>query len=370
MFNDNMSHGEAFQYAMTDYFFSSFGRNANFIDYVNGQLIYKYFRKSMFYQFCILGDPSARFPKKHITDSFNLSPKSVTSGETVILQVEEPNITKGVMDIVGTRQQERKFPIQQKIKIDFNQNEASFIMPSHDNSISDGMIQLTYWDANGNVYVGAEHISLNAPYIESIDYYPFQPAVSDSGVVIRMNIASNRDIDGAYLRIYNDQSTEENYQKLALTAVNNTRYETSDNIYYTGKSTFYTAENDTSEAITCYSGNYFMPVFFIDGDSLTGDFYRLSPQISPSKDIAILEYAIENGKSKLVLYNQADTSAHVVLTMTVLDSGFTRSYYDTLLTINDVEGQYESGTDKINTYYFDFLPTYGTSTFEIKIDPI
>ncbi|MDZ7820692.1 MAG: hypothetical protein U5N26_02115 [Candidatus Marinimicrobia bacterium] len=35
------------------------------------------------------------------------------------------------------------------------------------------------------------------------------------------------------------------------------------------------------------------------------------------------------------------------------------SHRDTLLTFCDSEGQYEGGTDKINTYYLDFLPAYG-----------
>jgi hypothetical protein len=370
MFRDNMSHGQAFRFAMTDYFFSTFGRNANFIDQVDGQTVYKYFRKSMFYQMCILGDPSARFPQTQKSETIDISPKSVTSGQLVTIEPLQSNIKKGVADIVGARGQSRKFPVKQKIALDFINNRASFTMPEYDESMSDGKIQLIYWDDAGNVFTGAEHIAFDAPYIASFTYYPRQPEISDSGVVIRMQVNSSRTIEQAYLRVYSSMALNSSYRKLALQAVNDNTYETILKLYYTSHNTFYTAGNDTSEALAYYSGIYFMPVFHIGGDSLTGDYYKLNPHAPSTRDIAVLDYGVERGKSKLVLFNQADTSVHVALSMTLQNTDLDYAYYDTLLTMHDVDAKYESGTDKINTFYLDFLPAYGNATVNIHIDPI
>ncbi|MBW6458087.1 MAG: hypothetical protein K0B52_02875, partial [FCB group bacterium] len=370
MFEDNMSHGQAFRFAMTDYFFSTFGRNANFIDQVDGQTVYKYFRKSMFYQMCILGDPSARFPQTQKVESIPATPKSISSGQTITLEPVQPNIQKGVADIVAARGQSRKFPIRQKIALDFINNRASFTLPEYDQGMSDGKIQMVYWDQAGNVYAGAEHIALNAPYITSIDYFPGQPNIADPGVTIRMEVQSNASIQQAYFRVYSNMSLGTSYRKLALQALDDNTYETVLKLYYTGPATFYTAESDTSEAIAYYSGMYFMPVFHIDGDSLTGDYYKLAPVTPSTRDIAVVDYGVEKGKSKLVLFNQADTSVHVALSITLQDTDLNYAYTDTLLTMHDVDAKYESGTDKINTFYLDFLPAYGNATVNIHIDPI
>ena len=109
MFRDKMSHGQALKFALTDYFFSTFGRNANFIDEVDGRIIYKYFRKTLFYQMCILGDPSAKFPQ-NLTGSANITEKSVAAGQNVDISVSETDIIKGYMDIVGSKGNNRKYP--------------------------------------------------------------------------------------------------------------------------------------------------------------------------------------------------------------------------------------------------------------------
>ncbi|MFO7841728.1 MAG: C25 family cysteine peptidase [Fidelibacterota bacterium] len=369
MYEDQMSHGDAMRHALTDYFFSTFGRNANFRDNVDGQIVYKYFRKSLYYQMCILGDPSATFPRPGIGSPFSLDPKSVSTGQNVEIQVTDPGINRGVLDIVGARGEERKYPVRQKIPLTFNDGQASFIMPEHHN-ITDGLAQLVYWDDNNNVYAGAERLAFDAPYISSLHYDPGQPGISDSaGVRIRMELDAEQNITQAYLRLYRDPVSNASYSSLALNETGSGVYETKHKIYYTSESSFYLAENDTASAVSYHNGNYFMPVLAVDGDSLTGDYYRLAPAVPSGKDISILDYSIEDGKSKLVLFNQADTAVHVDLHIRV--PGMEKlSYRDTLLTMYDVDGQYESGTDKINTYYLDFLPAYGNGSLEIEIDPI
>ncbi|MDZ7796322.1 MAG: C25 family cysteine peptidase [Candidatus Marinimicrobia bacterium] len=369
MYEDQMSHGDAMRHALTDYFFSTFGRNSNFRDNVDGQIVYKYFRKSLYYQMCILGDPSAAFPQPDINSSFSLDPKSAVTGQNVDIQVTDPGITRGVLDIVGTRGEERKYPVRQKIPLAFQNGQASFMMPEHHN-ITDGLAQLVYWDDNNKVYAGAERLAFNAPYISSLDYDPGQPGISDSaGVRIRMELDTEKNITQAYLRLYRDPVSNASYSSLALNEIENGVYETEYKIYYTSETSFYLAENDTASAVSYHNGNYFMPVLAVDGDSLTGDYYRLAPVVPSGKDISILDYSIEDGKSKLVLFNQADTAVHVDLHIRV--PGMEKlSYRDTLLTMYDVDGQYESGTEKINTYHLDFLPAYGNGSLKIDIDPI
>ncbi|MCF7832921.1 MAG: hypothetical protein K9N05_05030, partial [Candidatus Marinimicrobia bacterium] len=186
MFNDKMSHGQATQAALMDYFFSTFGRNANFIDQVDGQTIYKYFRKSLFYQMCILGDPSATFPRDKIVNDIQLSSQSVVSGNEVSIHVDQAGITKGCLDLVGTRDQQRKYPLSQKVEVNFNQGIANYNIPTLIDGVSDGLLQLTFWDNENNIYVGTANIAFDAPYIQNISYHPAQPGILDSAVSIRM----------------------------------------------------------------------------------------------------------------------------------------------------------------------------------------
>lgn len=369
MFEDNMPHGQAVQFALTDYFFSTFGRNANFIDRVDGRIIYKYFRKSLFYQMCILGDPSARFPqnKQKIID---ISPHSVISGEEINIHVDQTNIIAGHMDVVGSRGDERKFPLKQKINLSFSQGSTQYTMSSLLDNIYDGILQLTYWDNENNVYTSAASIAFNAPFIESLAYYPDQPGTEDSAVSIQVIIDASVSIDSINLYVYSDRSLNANYQTLSLISLGNGRYETKEKLIYTSKASFYTTINDTLNPTAYYSGNYFMPVMYINGEVKTGDYYYLSPAVSEDQDISILDYSIENGKSKLILYNQADTSIYVKVEMNINEPSFSYFFIDTVLTTFDVNGQYEEDAEKINTYYFDFLPVFGNSTLEILIEPI
>jgi len=369
MFEDHMSHGQAIQFALTDYFFSTFGRNANFIDQVDGQVVYKYFRKSLFYQMCILGDPSARFPQNS-QETISVTPQSVLSGNEISIQVDQPGIIAGLMDIVGSRGDERKFPLKQKIDLVFLQSNTQFTMPSLLDNIYDGLLQITYWDNENNIYTSSASIAFNAPFIENISYFPEIPTILDTAVKIQIIFDPASSPDSVILRVYSDRSLDASYHTLSMDAIENGKFETDQKIIYTSKTSFYTTESDTSSPIAYFSGNYFMPVMYIDGEALTGDYYYLSPNVSEEQDISILDYSIESGKSKLVLYNQADTSVYVKVKMSINEPNIEYSLQDTVLTIFDVNGQYEQGTEKINTYYFDFLPVFGNSTLKILIEPI
>ncbi|RKY56629.1 MAG: hypothetical protein DRP93_00980, partial [Candidatus Neomarinimicrobiota bacterium] len=369
MFEDHMSHGQAIQVALTDYFFSTFGRNANFIDRVDGQITYKYFRKSLFYQMCIIGDPSARFPQND-QEAINVTPKSVSSEDEISIQVDQVNAIAGYMDIVGSRGEEQKFPLKQKIDLNFQQGNSRYIMPSIPDNIYDGLLQLTYWDDDNNIYTSSASIAFNAPFIEEITYSPKVPEVADSAVNIQITFDAASNLDSVSLRVYADRSLNAGYHMLPMGFVENGKFETKQKLIYTSKTSFYTSESDTSSPVLYYSGNYFMPVMYINGEELTGDYYYLAPNISEEQDISILDYSIENGKSKLVLYNQADTSVYVKIQMSIDEPNISCSLEDTVLTIFDVNGQNESGTDKINTYYFEFLPLFGSSTVKISIEPL
>ena len=369
MFDDRMSHGQAIQFALTDYFFSTFGRNANFVDQVDGQIIYKYFRKSLFYQMCILGDPSARFPQNS-QEVIGVTPKSVVSGNEISIQVDQPNIIAGYMDVVGSRGNERKFPLKQKIDLNFQQENSHYIMPSLPDNIYDGLLQLTYWDNQNNIYTSSASIAFNAPFVENMIYSPRVPSISDSAVHIQVTFDTASNPDSVNLRVYTDRSLNTSYHILPMDIIESGIFKSKQKIIYTNKTSFYTVEGDSSSPVSYYSGSYFMPVMYIDGEMLTGDYYYLAPVVQEEKDISILDYSIENGKSKLVLYNQADTSVFVKVKMNINEPGIEYSLEDTVLTVFDVDGQYEQGSEKTNTYYFDFLPIFGSGIIEILIEPM
>lgn len=369
MFEDHMSHGRATQFALTDYFFSTFGRNANFIDHVEGQTVYKYFRKSLFYQMCILGDPSARFPRNS-QETVTVTPQSVSAGNEISIQVDQANIIAGQMDIVGSRGDERKFPLKQKVNLNFSQGSSQYTIPSLPDNIYDGLIQLTYWDDENNIYTSSTSIAFNAPFIENIQYLPRVPEIADSAVKIQIIFDTTLSPDSVSLRVYSDRSLNASYRILSMDVVESGSFETKQKLIYTSKTSFYTTESDTSSPISYFLGNYFMPVMYVNGEILTGDYYYLAPNVLEGQDISILDYSIEEGKSKLILYNQADTSVYVKVRLSINEPNIEYSIQDTVLTVFDVNGQYEQGTEKINTYYFDFLPVFGNSTLKIIIDPI
>jgi flagellar hook assembly protein FlgD len=113
-----------------------------------------------------------------------------------------------------------------------------------------------------------------------------------------------------------------------------------------------------------------MPEIKISHDIITADYYCLSPVYEKENDISILDYSIENGQSKLVLLNETDSSSYVKIEMDVHREDMHYSMSDTILTQHDVDGQYEEGYKKINTFYFDFLPALGNSNISIEILPI
>jgi hypothetical protein len=274
------------------------------------------------------------------------------------------------MDIVGNRSDERKFPLKQKVDLNFNQGISQFTMPSLLDNIYDGLIQLTYWDDENNTYISSTSIAFNAPFIENIKYSPGVPEISDSAVTIQIIFDVTLSPDSVSLRVYSDRSLDASYRMLSMDVVESGSFETKHKLIYTSKTSFYTTESDTSSPISYFSGNYFMPAMYINGEILTGDYYYLAPNVLEGQDISILDYSIENGKSKLVLYNQADTSVFVKVRMSISESNIEYSIQDTVLTLFDVNGQYEQGTEKINTYYYDFLPVFGSSTLKIIIDPL
>jgi len=370
LYEDKMAHGDAVRYALANYFFSTFGKNANFIDQVEGRIVYKYFRKSFFYQMCILGDPSVRFPQIDTGADIGVSPKSISGGQNVLVTPGQADIRGGMLDITAMRGEERKYPLKQKIPLTFSNGSAAFIMPEPAENMRAGIFQLSYWDNSGKVYAGMQRVAYAAPYISELAYYPAQPGILDSsGVHIRMQTSSGTTIDQAYLRVYRESRIGATFRKLPLVKKEGGLFETAYPLYYTAAENFYTAENDTAAPLAYYSGNYFMPVFRMGTDSLNADFYRLGPILPDTRDIAILDYSIVNGQSKLVLFNQADTAVQVAVEMQVTGKP-ALSFRDTVLTYYDVQGQYESGREKINTFYLDFLPAYGSGELQIRIFPL
>ncbi|MDD3965783.1 MAG: C25 family cysteine peptidase [Candidatus Neomarinimicrobiota bacterium] len=370
LYEENMSHGEAVRYALAHYFFSTFGKNANFIDQVEGRIVYKYFRKSLFYQMCILGDPSVRFPQIQKDAQAQVSPLSVSSGQNIEITPAQSGILGGMADLTVMRGEERKYPLQQKIPLRFNAGKAAFVMPPLQEDQHAGILQFSYWDNSGKVYAGKQHMAYDAPHISELAYTPAQPGILDStGVRIRMQTSSGTTIDQAYLRVYREARIGASFRKLPLAKIADTVFETAQQLYYTAAGNFYTAENDTASPLNYYSGTYFMPVFRMGSDSLSGDFYRLSPIVPDTRDIGILDYSIVNGQSKLVLFNLADSAAHVAIELQVPGNP-ALTYRDTVLTNYDVQGQYESGREKINTFFLDFLPAYGSGELQVRINPL
>jgi hypothetical protein len=369
MHDDKMSHGRAVQYALADYFFSTFGKNANFIDQVDGKILYKYFRRTLFYQMCILGDPSATFPHLRETE-LTVTPRSVNQGDEISINASELGVRHGTLDLVGTKGDKRKYPLKQKVRLDFNQGTSTFTIPEIAENISDGMLQMSLWDENNNTFVSTSSIAFGAPYISALNYYPSKPGIQDEAVDILLKLESYQNVDSVNLRIYNDRSINKNYQILPLKNMGAGEFKSANPIIYINKSSFYTTETDSSTPVDYFTGNYAIPEFRIGGEILTGDFYSLMPNAPNERDISILEYSVEKGKSKVVLYNQADTSSYVKLSLEVDEGAIQYSYVDTVLTSYDVDGHYVDNDNKINTFYFNFLPIYGNGTVHIEIEPL
>ena len=369
MFQDGMSHGEALRFALTDYFFSTFGRNANFIDQVDGQILYKYFRKTLFYQSCLLGDPSATFPKVP-KGSPTISSNSLTSGQNITITIPEADVIKGVVDLVGTKGQGRKFPIKQKIPLSFEQGQSNFNVPELPDNIYDGFLQLSYWNDQRATYATAIPVSMDSPYIEELIYYPDQPGIMDSAVVIRIKLESISEIDSINLRVYHSRDLNENYNILPMEYLGENIYQSKSPIIYSSKHSFFTVLSDSITSSAYYSGTYFMPEIYLHNDTITADYYYLAPEFEVEKDISIFDYSIENGQSKLVLLNETDSSIFVKIDMEVIAGDLTYSMSDTALIHYDVDAQYEAGYEKINTLYYDFLPALGNSNLRVEISPI
>ena len=368
MFEDKMSHGKALRFALNDYFFSTFGRNANFIDNVDGRIIYKYFRKTLFYQMCILGDPSATFPinKEGVA---NLSQRSLSSGQTINIATSSPGITRGLADLVGTRDNGRKYPIKQKIDLVFNQGNAQLTVPVLHDDIFDGILQLTYWDEAQNTYAKDLSLSYNSPYIKNLNFFPETPNLLDTAVYIRIELESDLLVDSLSLRVYASSDVSSSYKKLKMESIENNIYQSTDPVIYQSKTSFYTVDTSLVQK-EIYSGIYFMPEITLSGEIITGDYYTLIPQMPVEYDISIVDYSIESGKSQLILFNETDTNVYVKVNMSVESLGSNYIMTDTVLCQEDVDGQYESGYEKVNTYYYDFLPAFGSENIQIEIEPL
>lgn len=366
---DKMSHGEALQYSLVDYFFSTFGKNASFIDQIDDIAYVKYFRKSLFYQFCILGDPSASFPVLK-NETIHIAPQSISAGINVNLQLEHPDITHAYMDIVGVKDEDRKHPVRQKMDLDVLDGQANFSLGSIPPDMKSGLLQLTLWDDEKNMYTGTTPLAFNAPFVENIRFYPNQPGLLDTPVSLRLDIDSQESIDSVLLGVYNKRSYNSSYQTIRLNTISPGHYESDDQFIFLSKSQFYAVADDTTIDRQNFYGNYFMPIIFQGNDIIKGDFNPLYPIVPENKDISIVDFSVENGKSKLVLFNQADTSVWVKVNITVDTENLSYSFEDTVLSIFDVDGQYETTGDHINAYYFDVLPKYGKDSIEVLITPL
>ena len=369
MIYDNMSHGQALQYALTEYFFSTFGKNASFVDQIDGSSVYKYFRKSMFYQFCILGDPSVAFPVTG-DENINITPQSISAGTNVNIQFENTDITHAYMDIVGVIGEDRKHPIKQKIDLDVVSGNAQFSLETIPEEIKSGLLQFTLWDDNKYVYTASASLAFNAPYVEELSFYPSQPNLLDDPVHIRLVLNSQESIDSVQLGVYSKKAFNSSHQDISLHLVEPGVYETHDSFVFLNRNQFYTVTEDTSIERKYYSGNYFTPMIYQADNMIQSDFYSLFPIVENDRDISILDFSIENGKSKLILFNQADTNSYVDVSVNVVSTNLNYSYKDTVLSIFDVDGQYEVSAPKINTYYFDILPAYGESNVDIRIQAL
>jgi hypothetical protein len=320
----------------------------------------------MFYQFCILGDPSVAFPVTG-EENIHITPQSISVGTNVNIQVENTDITHAYMDVVGVKGIDRKHPIKQKIDVDVVDGNAQFSLEAIPDEMKSGMLQLTLWDDNKNVYTSSALLSFNAPYVENISFYPSRPHLFDLPVRIRLFVQSQESIDSVRLGVYSKKALNSSHQEISLHLVESGVYETDDSFVFSSESQFYTAPEDTSIERKYYNGNYFIPMIYQADNMIRSDFYSLFPTVPGSRDISILDFSIENGKSKLILFNQADTSSYVQVRLHITSTHLSYSYEDTVLSIFDVDGQYEASAPKINTYYFDILPAYGQSNVEIDI---
>ncbi len=366
MLYKNMSHGKAMQFALANYFFSSYGKNASFIDELDGVNYVKYFRKALFYQFCILGDPSSTFPLLDREESIVISPNRIGSGET--LSISSPdNYTHAYVDIVGAKNNDSKYPLKQKVDLELQQGVAQVIMPEIPAGVKSGMVQMTLWDDELNVAVAKENISFGLSHIEALTYYPEQPGLLDDPVRIRIAIDEGSTVDSLELLVYGESSLNTYSSVLKTQEVEDGLYQTENDLVYSAKDKFQPWISDTL-ASYIYRGNYFAVKTYFNGDSEISQFFTLSPWTQNSADISILDYQIEDGKSKIILLNQADTSSYVKV---IINShNLDQVMVDTVLTHSDVEQYYEPGVDKINSFYFDFLPQFGADSLEIFIEAL
>ncbi|MFA6619132.1 MAG: C25 family cysteine peptidase [Candidatus Neomarinimicrobiota bacterium] len=363
---DKMSHGQAFRFAMADYFFSSFGRNASFIDRLDGVTYIKYFRKSFFYQFCILGDPSVAYPKTKETD-VNLSPRSLSSGDQIDIVPTDNNITHAQLDIVATKGSDRKYPFMTKIPLEFQGGNAQIDLSDIPPGSPGGIVQMTFWDTENNIYTSSADLAFGSPHVGSLSFYPSQPSLFDSEVKLRLSIDAGTEIDSIKLHVYRKPDLSSYSQVLSMYKIADGVYETQDAFIYSSKDRFQTAVEDSIPASYFY-GNYFMPKVYTNGTSISFQLFTLFPDYPSEKDISIVQYEIKDGKSKLVLLNQADTSSHVAIKFVSENLG--QTFLDTVLTHDDVGGYYEAGSEKINTFYFDFLPQFGKDKLYIEINAL
>lgn len=372
LYHNRQSHGDSYRYGMIDFFFSIFGKNIGFYDHINETTtIYKHVRKSFFYQFCILGDPAAAIPELNEVDELTLAPKVLQEGDVVTINVPQSHADKGILDLVGVVDQKRKHPIQQKVSIQFENGEAQYTIPESD-GFHDAMLQISYTDADENLYVATGTLSIDAPYISELGFYPQAPGADDlDSAFIQLKLESGSTVSQVELKVYQQIDEGGYYKVLPLLKIDDETYRSETEVHYYDENSFYTYITADSLIKTYYSGIYFVPVISNDDGEIEGDFYKLEPDYIPQKDISIYNFSIERGQGKLELINNSDEEVKVAVLISAQDSLHEyATYQDTVLTNDDVDKQYESGVDRINTFYLDYLPPYGAFQVELEIIPL
>lgn len=335
VFKKQISIGKAIQLGKLYYFFSNLNQ----------------YRKTMYYQFNLLGDPSLKLPIDYTPLELTSSNKMVNPGDSLKFSLPQESALYGSYDVTYDSTvlhpidvNYNAIPMNSKVPLYHNENinfinsdvEYSVKIPENINA-NRGDISLCIWNEN-NYQASHLQFSIGSSYIGEPSFYPNRPKVGEDAYV-QVNIEDVDGINSAYL----DFSSSDQNCELIEQSENNYRSDNSYNWDENNGKTFKIIVVDTNN------------------DTTTSREHNLIP--SEIFDIEIKNYDIVNGMSEIEIRSNYNESFDVELVTTTLSDKIGISYCDTLTVVDD-------SNSSINKAYSSILPPWGDVEIEVRIKPL
>jgi len=335
LFKKQISIGQAIQLGKFYYYISNLNQ----------------YRKTIYYQFNFLGDPSLKLPIDYTPLELTSSNKMVNPNDSLYFSLPQESALYGSYDVTydstvlhsidvnySALPMNSKIPLYHNENVNFANSEVEYSVKIPENiDANRGDVSLFVWDENN---YNASHLqfSIGSSYIGEPYFYPNKPKVGEDAY-IQVNIEDNDGINKAYL----DFSSNDPNCELIEQDEHNFRSEISYNWDENNGRTFKIIVIDENNDTTISREHNLIP--------------------SEVFDIEIKNYDIVNGMSEIEIRSNYDESLDVELITTILSEGVDIIYRDTLTVVDDKNSS-------INKAYSNILPPWGDVEIEVKIKPL